>query len=288
MRILAITGILSVSIIFAACTQKPDNHKKTTWEFDELKGKVKSLRLTGYTAITDTFGQIGKGEIIAVEWGFNNTFIQYDENGKWTEYNSYEPDGSIIRKEVPEYDSKGNAIAQYVYNKGIFDHKKIYVNDNGGNIVEVRKYTPKDSLIYKSLFKYDENGNNIESYGYTPDSLVGKTVSKYDEKGNCIEENNYRAGKNLESKILYKYDSNGKMIEKNSYDSEGKSVGKTTYRYNEEGFKTEICIYDSEGNLNKKTTCKYKYDTDGNWIAKIDYESDIATKITERQIEYYK
>jgi hypothetical protein len=38
MRILAITGILSVSIIFAACTQKPDNHKKTTWEFDELKG----------------------------------------------------------------------------------------------------------------------------------------------------------------------------------------------------------------------------------------------------------
>jgi hypothetical protein len=70
--------------------------RKTAWKIDELKGKVKSMRLTGYTAITDTSGQVRKREIIAIEWGFNNTLLQYNENGKWTEYNSYEPDGLSI------------------------------------------------------------------------------------------------------------------------------------------------------------------------------------------------
>lgn len=293
MKNLVITGILSVCIIFTACTQKPENHKKTTWEFDGLKGEVKTLRSKGYTAISDSLGQVRKGEIIAVEWGFNNTFLKYDKKGKWTEYNSFEPDGSIIRKEVQEYDDKRNPTVQYVYNRDTLNHKKIYIKDKDGNTVEIRRLTPSDSLIYKSVFKYDEKrnyGDYIEGYGYaSADSLVGKTTRKYDEKGNCIEESNYKAGKYLENKFLYKYDDNsGKRIERSKYDSESKLAEKITYKYNEEGFVTEICIYDSEGKLNKKTASKYKYDMNGNWIEKIDYESDIATKITERQIEYYK
>ncbi|MDR0754119.1 MAG: hypothetical protein LBF04_01900, partial [Prevotellaceae bacterium] len=198
MKNLAIS-ILNVCIIFAACTQKSENHKKTAWEYDEIKGKVKTMKSTGYTAIIDTLGQVKKGEIIAVEWGFNNTLIKYDEEGKWTEYSSYEPDGSIIRKEVQEYDSAGNPVVQYIYNKEVFAQKKIYITDKNGNTVEIRRCTPTDSLIYKSIFKYDENGNDIEASGYaSEDSLVGTTMSKYDEKGNRIEECNYKEGKYLE------------------------------------------------------------------------------------------
>jgi hypothetical protein len=88
MRNLATVSIFSIGIMFAACTHKSEIHKKTTWEIDNLKGKVKSVRLTGYTAITDSLGQIQKGEIIAVEWGFNNTLLKYNEKGDRTEYSS--------------------------------------------------------------------------------------------------------------------------------------------------------------------------------------------------------
>ncbi|MDR1593221.1 MAG: hypothetical protein LBS43_01895 [Prevotellaceae bacterium] len=292
MKNLVIISILSVGMIFVACTQKSENHKKTSWEIDNLKGKVKSVRSTGYTAITDTLGQIGKGEIIAVEWGFNNTFLKYNEKGKWTEYNSYEPDGSIIRKEVQEYDSEGCSVAQYIYNHGVYAQKKLYVHDDNGNTTEVLRYTSTDTLVYRSVYKYDDKGNNIEAAGYvvtgSADSLVGTTVNKYDEKGNCIEKSNYKAPWDLENKSLYKYDNEGKMIEKNNYDSKENLINKTMYKYNDEGFLTEVCVYNSEDKSDKKTSYKYRYDTVGNWIEKIDYESDIAAKIVERQIEYYQ
>ena len=46
--------------------------------------------------------------------------------------------------------------------------------------------------------------------------------------------------------------------------------------------------YNSTDNSNQKTTYKYKYDFNDNWIEQTEYINDAATKITERQIDYYK
>jgi len=48
--------------------------EKTSWEYDGFKGKVKSRATQGFSVITEN-GQPQKGEIIDVEWGFNNIFI---------------------------------------------------------------------------------------------------------------------------------------------------------------------------------------------------------------------
>jgi YD repeat-containing protein len=281
-----VLSILFSLSVFGACTN--EIKKKTSLEYDGLKGQVKSVQTKGYSVVTGSLGQIAKGEIIAVEWGFNNTFIKYDEKGNWTEYSSYEPDSSIIRKEIPEYDGKGDAIAQYVYNKGIFNHKIVFKNDNKGNIIESLQYAAyTDSLVSKSVYKYDDKGNEIEAYEYTStDSLTDKIIRKYDDKGNNIEMYNYNVDNKLNSKIITGYDENGQRIERIEYDADSNMISKTIYKYNEKGFYTDVCVYDANNSLKSKKTYIYKYDSVGNWIEEIVYDDGVATKIIERQIDY--
>jgi len=46
--------------------------------------------------------------------------------------------------------------------------------------------------------------------------------------------------------------------------------------------------YKSIDNSNQKTTYKYRYDFNDNWIERIEYIDDVATKIDERELEYYE
>ena len=64
----------------------------------------------------------------------------------------------------------------------------------------------------------------------------------------------------------------------------------TLVKYDEKGNRTEWNVYNSGGSLVGKSTYKYKYDSQGNWIEETEYagEANIATEITEREIEYYE
>ncbi|MDR0205796.1 MAG: hypothetical protein LBI45_00820, partial [Bacteroidales bacterium] len=84
-------SILFVALMMIYVTY---SQEKTSWEYDGFKGKVKSRTTQGFSVITDN-GQTQKGEIIDVEWGFNNIFITYNENGYWTKYTSRKSDGTI-------------------------------------------------------------------------------------------------------------------------------------------------------------------------------------------------
>ena len=277
--------------VFTGCNSKHEksSNKKTTWKYDGLtgKGKVKSMRNVGYTVISDS-GQLHKGEIITDEWGYNNFSIEYTETGLWTEYNSYKPDGSSIRREISIYDDAGNAVEMQVYNFGTFDHKRVYTNDSRGNIIKTIRYTAADSLVSTIIYKYDENDNNIKIRRYNAaDSLISKTLNKFDKNNNCIESVIYNSDSSLSSKILNKYNSSGNIIEKIDYNSVGELITQTAYQYNDKGFLTETNIYNSTDNSNQKTAYEYKYDFNDNWIERIEYINDIAVKITERQIVYY-
>ena len=263
------------------------NGKKTSWETDKLRDKVKSVRLKGYSVITDA-GQLSKNQIIEDKWGYNNTLIKYDEKGHWTEYSSYKPDDSIIRLEIMRYDNEGNALEMFVYNYGVIEHKRVFKNDDSGNIIEMLRYNANDSLSSKSVYLYDEKGNQIESYFYTvTDSLISKTINNYDKNRNCIESINYGTNGTISAKILYKYDSLGNRIERVNYDSTENLTEKSTYQYDEKSSLIEVSTFNSKDNSNKIITYNYKYDTKDNWIEKTDFINNIATKITEREIEYY-
>jgi len=113
MRKIIILLILASTIIVGSCTQSVSDNKKTAWELDGLKDKVKSLSAVSYQVI-DTLGLVTKGN--AIDDMYGNTFIKYNDKGKWVEYRSYTPEGNNRWAELPTFDKKGNWIEEIDYN----------------------------------------------------------------------------------------------------------------------------------------------------------------------------
>ncbi|GHV37562.1 hypothetical protein FACS1894178_9310 [Bacteroidia bacterium] len=280
--------IFAAMIIGSSCAQK--HQTKTSWELDGLKGKVKSLRTITYEAI-DTLGKIAKGNIVDNVYG--SILINYNRKGGWIEYRSYTPAGKNRWAEIPSFDEKGNRMERrdYIFSESDSTLHRRYSNkyDNKGNLTTAFLYNASDSLIWKRSYVYDNKGNETEICSYNAtDILNWKVICAYDSKSNLIEENVYSASGNLDSKTIYKYDSKGNRIEQCGYKSDDSLESKTTYQYDENGFQVEVCKYNADGKLDKRFAYKYKYDTKGNWIEKIDYKDDVAVRIYERKIEYYK
>ena len=80
----------------------------------------------------------------------------------------------------------------------------------------------KHSLSSRIIYKYDEQGNEIEMNNHNSDgSLRARYTYKYDEQGNEIEQNIYNSDGSLSSRYKYKYDEQGNEIEQNIYNSDG-------------------------------------------------------------------
>lgn len=59
-------------------------------------------------------------------------------------------------------------------------------------------------------------------------------------------------------------------------------------KYNDKGNIIEETSFYSSGKVEKKKTYKYDYDSDGNWLTKIEYHNDIPRYYYEREIGYYQ
>jgi antitoxin component YwqK of YwqJK toxin-antitoxin module len=265
--------------------------KKTDWEKDGLKGKVKSIREITYEAV-EKFGKLTKGEIFCDESGCFVYQRKYDTKGNKIEENRYYSNGSLDDKYTYKYDDKGNLTEENRYkSNGSLDWKKTYKYDGKGNRTELNIYDSDGSLDREYTYKYDDKGNLIEENYYNSNgSLSWKYTYKYDGKGNNIEYNVYEDG-SLDSKKTYKYDDKGNCIEMTEYNSDGSLKKKDTYK---------VAVQDDEvkKNIHKlldgifSSNKTYKYDDKGNWIEEISYDEiyyDTDTPIiTERTIEYYE
>ncbi len=207
--------LLALLVGFSSCKPK----KKTDWEKENLKGKVKSYTNFTYKAV-EKFGEIQKGE--RIDWSDDNYQIIYDNKGNMIEKNGYNSNGNLIYKIIYKYDNKGNKMEYSTY------------NSNG-------------NLNNKWTNKYDSKGNKIESSVYNSDGNLGsKYTYKYDSKGNKIEENRYYSDGSLNYKWTYKYDNRGNKIEKKWYKSDGSLWWKNTFKYE----------YDKHGNWIKQIIYK--------------------------------
>ena len=135
------------------------------------------------------------------------------------------------------FNTSGDVVEQANYylgwsHDGKLMFKTIYKYDSNGNQIEVAKYHSDGSLWDKYAYKYDSRGNMIEEAYYNSDGLLRyKEIVKYDSHGNKIEE----VGYNPRYKHTYKYDSRGNMVEKAHYNSDGALRGKYTYKYDSHG-----------------------------------------------------
>ena len=261
-KLTLLTILFAGSIVISCFGQK-----KTDWQINGLKGRVKSLTTTEYDA-TEKFGEPVKG---GIKDKTETTTKQFDSNGK------------IIPPK-----KGGNTVYKY---------------DTKGNIIEETTYGSDNSTILsKSVFKYDLNGNVIEAVNYNSEGTqTSKEINTYDLKGNLIESKEsgnlfngtINQGQELISK--YKYDSYSRIIgySVNIGDSE---LASANIKNDENGDVIESTTETFNG-FDAKKTFKYTYDAKGNWITKVSYSSSAymnmkaeskADAIVERVIEYYK
>jgi len=263
--------------------------RKTIKVFDK-KGNI--LELKSYQPFLDEHGYERIGRII------DNQIYRYDENGYKVEWRNYNTDkSSSYDLETYEYNDKGLLIVlnKFRYIDFIIKDSLIlesssvvtYKYDEKGNNVEKIETYPNgavqiDSFTYDSIgnmigwntfgngkkintriYKYDNNGNEIESYPY--DISRAKTLSKYDDRGYKIKLQRISVKGRVGFEEAYKYDEKGNIIRKktNHFKNENYSDPKYKIRY------------------------KYKYDAMGNWIKQSTFSGGRLLRIIERSFDYY-
>jgi hypothetical protein len=145
--------------------------------------------------------------------------------------------------------------------------KQVSSYDDKGNLTEEIAYDYRGLFSGRSTFKYDANGNRIESAYYGPQGLMW--VHQYDVKGREIEQARYNGEDSLEFRKVFIRNEKGNIIEK--------------------------LTYDRNGSLKDRELSTYEYDDIGNWVKSLDWVCNVAneklpckpTRIDRRIITYH-
>ena len=162
-------------------------------------------------------------------------------------------------------------------------------NDTG-NQIDFYTYSPDNVLLSRSIFNYDDSIGKLSDIkrSKADGSINVRTTYKYDIKGNRIEENNYDPQNVLFMTAKSRYDIKGNQMVRDCLNEYGILFLKTNYQYDKKGHDTEEKEYDSHHGL--KFTTSYKYentDKNGNWRKRITYKNDNQYTVTIREFEYY-
>jgi antitoxin component YwqK of YwqJK toxin-antitoxin module len=186
--------------------------------------------------------------------------------------------GNIRSVTEEEYNAAGDSLKL----------KSVTTYNDSGNEVSFFTYSPDGALLSKTIFKYNDSGRLTEEDRYKADgSLNVKTTCAYDIKGNKTEEDNYDAGGVLFLKILNKFDGKGNRIVKDSYNEYGSLFLKCNSKFDDDGNEIIAKEYDSHHGLKYTTTYEYDdIDQQGNWHKRTTYKNDDPATITQRAIVY--
>ncbi|MGA7160543.1 MAG: hypothetical protein WBZ48_06055 [Bacteroidota bacterium] len=186
------------------------------------------------------------------------------------------------------YDVNGYTIEETTFNQndGTVLTKTNYKYDEDGNLVE--EITAKGDAKTKTIYRYDSAGNKKEMVSYRPDGSVDrKGVYKYDDDNNLIESLGYLSDGRLFSKELYSHDSIGNVIEQTN------SIARFTYAYDDNGNMTEMIKYGRDFNnldsavYNVANRITFEYDALDNLTTEIIYRPDNRVK-EKSNFEYDK
>ncbi len=225
---------------------------KSTLTTDQIKGKVKTLTQSIYTAELKN-GKPEKSNKLSTEK------YSYDEQGNVTELYNINADTSVISIKNYSYNESGQVTEVSQFKSGGDMSNKDIPMESELQAIEVYVYDTKGNLIEK---KYNSLlGNLSHSVKYI-----------YDAQGNMIAQNEYNAEGKLMDKIKFYFDIKGNINEKARHDNDSNLVDKQN----------------AAGALQLKETCKYENDDiAGNWQKETIYESDKVIKITEWVFVYY-
>ncbi|WP_163718769.1 hypothetical protein [Mangrovibacterium lignilyticum] len=281
------------------------------WERENLIGKVKSLKQ--YKAnVTDSEKGETENPIIEFNKEFTKSgYISYQEHfdnfGELQQYtrNTYDKNGfrveSITENTVMPMKTEEKAVFDTIIKKQISAHAKF-----------------NDSIKFDAFFKYDKNGNPIESMSIeNGDTTIDRLEYKYDDNMNIIvkkqiqkvdsdiyeylTEYKYNHDGNYtelsfksdfaETKSTYEYDKKNRLLKISEYQS-GEIQKETTF---DKFYNKTLVRYFANGNPNREMIFEYKFDNKGNWIQnKVFVKENLETNkliqiyIETREIQYYE
>ena len=150
--------LMLVSSVFSAT-------KKTGWEEDGLKGKVKEKITVDYEVKKNKLGEVRKNKSGEDVKKVTRKYIpKYDDNGKMIEHAIYNAKGDLIGKFIPKYDDKGKLVESASYNeKGDLTQKNIWKYDDKGNPFEMSVFNEKGVLISINTYSYTYYENDPAS-----------------------------------------------------------------------------------------------------------------------------
>ena len=280
--------------------------KKTSLQKNNLKGNVKSVEEFEY-------GMIDANGTIEKETETGSTLFHYNRSGFISEQKVFDSKGMMGYKTKYEYEnnrcvketyynSKNKIIERWVatYNeKGkikeayrVFEGKNIekiqYTYDNTGFVVE-EKWLLNDVLFHKKLYIHDPINHTIEKKMLDKHGNTTATeIATYNAEGILMEESKYNYQDSLKGKTICIYNKKEQLIEEHNYGSNNTFEGKIVFTYDEKENIKEENWYDNNNQRTTNITNTYTFDANGNWIEKIEYDTELQTGfIYKRKITYY-
>ncbi len=297
--------------VFLALAACKSSSTENDWQTLKLLGKVKSLRETSYKAV-EKFGEITKAERLRAADASDYT-LTFDEKGRQSACHYYNQEGKQSAYQTFAYDEKGRLIEQSFFGEGTqLLQKKVLKYTDKGLLAEATLYDAEGKILEKHSYEYDTpKSKNMLSFYKADGTLLSKEIEKLNTQGQPIEKAAYRADGSTSQKELYNeqrllvekiiYNTNGEVEEKYSFEyneqgqliatiiqkSKDSSPVKHTFEYDERGLLSMEKELREDGTVASQRSYLYQYDTQQNWIQRIEFYDEKPMYLLERSIEYY-
>lgn len=255
----------------------------------KLRGNIKRIQKRAYQ-IGINYGELEKIEPISkitIEPFFEDFFrdLHFNKNGNIIKSIMLDSKNRKIGERNIIYDNN-NRIIKEIYNS--VSTRRITYYDSDKKSIEINPDGEK-------IISFYENNNIIKQEYYRKNKLVQRIFIDYNDGNKKITEKKFTSIKDglLTSHFIYKYDKTYNLVTKiDSIKKTNLNLAKITdYKYNEFGDVVEINYPNEEFNGILRQNYSYKYDTQNNWIERIEYDGSGTHKtpviLTERIIEYY-
>jgi hypothetical protein len=265
-------------VLLACCASSAYTKEKNDLAGDKLRGKVKSVAISGYklkhtsagnqkskVIFTSSSKYNESGNILefissaiedtledqAVKFNAVRSIYKYDDQGNLTGKNDYKADGSLDDSSFYKVDSKGSRVDYYTYKAdGVLESHTVSEYNIHGDLIELTEYV-KDKFKSRTTYTYDSNGNETDEVGFGEDGKIKwKEVLSYDESGRLTEVVDYKEDDSFDARFTYRYDTRGNLAEETEYHSDTSSLNKrTTTKYDLKGEPVEINHFNQHGRL---------------------------------------
>lgn len=248
--------------------QKTENKKKyaaagiktvTMWKQVAGGAKAKALAMGYGKDGTYLWVEAYKNDSLdlRVEYGYSAT-------GDMISDTDFEPNGTMVEKNVYDYDKQGRVVSGISYDKnneitGTFT----IVHSTDKKKVEFLKYNPDKSADYQLVYTYAadyDKEDYSEAVKYNAEGKIQMKVTRtYNEKGMATEKAVYGEDLNLMFTFKYEYDKKGNLSQITKVKADGTTEWKDIYSNNDYGIATGLKSYDAEGTLKTEVIYSFVY-----------------------------